>query len=75
MKKIFVRVGVESDVESPVKQEHGIPLNRRGIPARQRKKNSLIYGNDDLVSIPVRSPKKRVNKVKEPEKKKEVSLN
>ena len=26
---------------------------------RKRKKNSLIYGADDLVSIPVKSPKKR----------------
>lgn len=70
----LARVGVESDVESPVKQEPGIPLNRRGIPARKRKKNSLIYGNDDLVTIPVRSPKKRTNKPKEPEKKKEVFM-
>ena len=37
----------------------GLELNRRGVPARKRKKNSLIYGTDDLVSIPVRSPKKR----------------
>ena len=37
----------------------GIALNLRGIPARKRKKNSLIYGADDLVSIPVKSPKKR----------------
>lgn len=39
--------------------EGGIELNRRGIPARKRKKNSLIYGADDLVSIPIKSPKKR----------------
>merc|ERR1711874_872784 len=64
------RVGIESDVESPVKHDPGIPLNRRGIPARKRKKNSLIYGSDDLVSIPVRSPKKRGLKVKETETKK-----
>jgi len=56
------RVGIESD-ESPVKHDPGIPLNRRGIPARKRKKNSLIYGSDDLVSIPVRSPKKKIVKV------------
>ena len=37
----------------------GLALNRRGVPARKRKRNSLIYGTDDLVSIPVRSPKKR----------------
>ena len=30
---------------------NGIELNARGIPARKRKKNSLIYGADDLVSI------------------------
>ena len=36
-----------------------LALNRRGIPARKRKKNSLIYGTDDLVSIPIKSPKKR----------------
>ena len=34
-------------------------MNRRGVPARKRKRNSLIYGQDDLVSIPVKSPKKR----------------
>ena len=32
---------------------NGIELNARGIPARKRKKNSLIYGADDLVSISV----------------------
>ena len=46
--------------ESPTKSENSIELNRRGIPARKRKKNSLIYGSDDLVSIPVKSPKKKV---------------
>ena len=30
---------------------NGIELNARGIPARKRKKNSLIYGADDLVSV------------------------
>ena len=46
------RVG--SDIEdSPIKKAkaNGIELNARGIPARKRKKNSLIYGADDLVSI------------------------
>ena len=43
-----------------MKNEEGIELNSRGIPARKKKKNSLIYGADDLVSIPVKSPKKRV---------------
>ena len=55
-----------------MKRENGVELNNRGIPARKRKKNSLIYGADDLVSIPVRSPKKKlsspVKQVKEPEK-------
>ena len=46
--------------ESPTKvSEGGVELNLRGIPARKRKKNSLIYGADDLVSIPIKSPKKR----------------
>ena len=50
----------ETDSDAtPVKKDPGIALNRRGIPARKRKKNSLIYGADDLVSIPVKSPKKR----------------
>ena len=56
--KLF-RVGTEYN-ESPTKSENSIELNRRGIPARKRKKNSLIYGSDDLVSIPVKSPKKKV---------------
>ena len=47
---------------TPVKKDPGIALNRRGIPARKRKKNSLIYGADDVVSIPVKSPKKRAPK-------------
>ena len=50
------RVGTES----PSKSVSKIELNRRGIPARKRKKNSLIYGSDDLVSIPVKSPKKKL---------------
>jgi hypothetical protein len=44
---------------SPVKTEPGVELNRRGIPARKRKKNSLIFGDDDLVSLPIRSPRKK----------------
>ena len=57
-----------------MKNESGIELNRRGIPARKRKKNSLIYGADDLVSIPVKSPKKRGGQklLREPEKTKHV---
>ena len=57
-----------------MKNESGIELNRRGIPARKRKKNSLIYGADDLVSIPVKSPKKRGGQklLREPEKTKQV---
>ena len=40
--------------------QHNFFLNsRRGIPARKRKKNSLIFGGDEVVSIPVRSPKKK----------------
>jgi len=54
------RVGKDYS-ESPSKSDlNSIELNRRGIPARKRKKNSLIYGSDDLVSIPVKSPKKKV---------------
>jgi len=61
------RVGSENE-ESPVKQElDDIQLNRRGIPARKRKKNSLIFGGDEVVSIPVRSPKKK-SPVKSPKK-------
>ena len=31
----------------------GLELNRRGVPARKRKLNSLIFGIDDKISIPV----------------------
>ena len=75
----LIRVGSDAE-ESPMKKAkgNGIELNARGIPARKRKKNSLIYGADDLVSIsfllsssimivifsqvsiPVKSPKKKV---------------
>ena len=46
------RVGSDLE-ESPMKKAkgNGIELNARGIPARKRKKNSLIYGADDLVSV------------------------
>lgn len=44
---------------SPKTSKGGLQLNKRGIPARKRKLNSLIYGTDDLVSIPIKSPKKR----------------
>ena len=37
---------------------------RRGLPARKRKKNSLIFGGDEVVSIPVRSPKKKPTPLK-----------
>ena len=47
-----IRVGSDAE-ESPLKKAkgNGIELNARGIPARKRKKNSLIYGADDLVGI------------------------
>ena len=71
----FARVGAEPG-ESSVKNEEGIELNSRGIPARKKKKNSLIYGADDLVSIPVKSPKKKIVQklVREPEKSKKAKL-
>jgi len=53
------RVGTDSGGASG-KNDEGIELNSRGIPARKKKKNSLIYGADDLVSIPVKSPKKKI---------------
>eukprot|EP00093_Oithona_nana_P001448 01448.XXX_2455_5579_1 [CDS] Oithona nana genome sequencing. len=54
-----VEVKVESNNASPKMSKGGLQLNKRGIPARKRKLNSLIYGTDDLVSIPIKSPKKR----------------
>ena len=45
--------------DSPKMSKGGLELNRRGVPARKRKLNSLIYGMDEMVSIPVKSPKKR----------------
>ena len=59
------RAGHDSDDEaeevqsSPRTSKGGLELNKRGIPARKRKLNSLIYGIDDLVSIPIKSPKKK----------------
>lgn len=58
------RVGDEefdvNDPDSPAKSPGGgMLLNSRGIPARKRKKNSLIFGDDDLVSIPIKSPRKK----------------
>lgn len=49
---LLTRVGSDAE-ESPMKKAkgNGIELNARGIPARKRKKNSLIYGADDLVGI------------------------
>ena len=49
---LLIRVGSDAE-ESPMKKAkgNGIELNARGIPARKRKKNSLIYGADDLVGI------------------------
>ena len=54
--------------DSPKMSKGGVELNNRGVPARKRKLNSLIYGVDDLVSIPVKSPKKRGSAVKTPTK-------
>jgi len=65
------RVGSETE-DSPLKD--GVQLNSRGIPARKRKKNSLIYGSDEMVSIPTKSPKKKFDRpplkmtYKEPER-------
>ena len=59
------RVGDENN--SPAKAtpgENNIELNNRGLPARKRKKNSLIFGGDDVVSMPVRSPRKKTSPIK-----------
>ena len=37
-------------------------LNNRGIPARKRKANSLIFGMDDKISIPVKNTVKSKGK-------------
>ena len=29
-----------------------LELNNRGIPARKRRPNSLIFGSDDMVTVP-----------------------
>ena len=50
--------------EDPEYSPSKIELNRRGLPARKRKRNSLIFGGDDVVTIPVKSPKKRANNQK-----------
>ena len=39
-------------------------LNNRGIPARKRKPNSLIFGMDDKISIPVKNTEKNTVKSK-----------
>ena len=52
------RFGSEEDKDKE-SNGGGMELNNRGLPARKRKKNSLIFGTDDLVSIPVRSPRKK----------------
>jgi hypothetical protein len=62
------RVGVEGDMSPKKPVTANIELNRRGIPARKRKKNSLIFGGDDLVSIPVKSPVKKKSPLKSPKK-------
>ena len=49
----------EEPQDQPRTSKGGLQLNNRGIPARKRKLNSLIYGTDDMVSIPIKSPKKR----------------
>lgn len=53
------RVGSD---DSPVKHDNSddVQLNRRGLPARKRKKNSLIFGGDEVVTLPQRSPKKKL---------------
>ena len=53
------RFGSEEDKDKESNGGGGMELNNRGLPARKRKKNSLIFGTDDLVSIPVRSPRKK----------------
>jgi hypothetical protein len=39
-------------------------LNNRGGPARKRKPNSLIFGMDDKISIPVKNTEKNTVKSK-----------
>lgn len=60
--------------ESPRTSKGGLELNRRGVPARKRKLNSLIYGIDDLVSIPVKSPKKRNKNSSTPSKNEQIDV-
>ena len=49
-------------------------LNNRGIPARKRKKNSLIFGIDDKISIPLKKPSVSVKKSSVSVKKLSVSV-
>jgi len=62
-------------MDAITKEEKGIELNSRGIPARKRKKNTRIYGADDLVTIPVKSPKKKSNNVPKDGKREEARNN
>ena len=48
------RFGGDEEDKDKESNGGGMELNNRGLPARKRKKNSLIFGSDDLVSIPVR---------------------
>jgi len=59
------RVGKEGDEDQKredrrLREAAGLELNRRGLPARKRKRNSLIFGAGDDVEVrwPTRSPKK-----------------
>lgn len=62
------RVGHDDDDETELDPDEDRPsgtkieLNRRGLPARKRKKNSLIYSNDEVVEMPTKSPKKKTAK-------------
>ena len=51
------RVGTESPSKTV---QNDIELNRRGLPARKRKKNSRFCdGSDEVVTSPAKSPKKK----------------
>ena len=52
-------LGLQRVGENSPSKADNVQLNNRGLPARKRKKNSLIFGGDELVSIPVRSPRKK----------------
>ncbi|XP_034234942.1 protein lin-9 homolog [Thrips palmi] len=64
----LLRVG-ESPVQSP--QKNPVVLNRRGIPARIRKKNRLFYDDDIVNTLSKPSPKRATvpRSPKKPEKK------